>query len=890
MVKLGAMTNRFEDTYIWKKTLGARRGKDKHEKHRAFLRVAYDNFREKAKMLAGEIARFYPTLTVHDISHIDALWETADLITGDDFPLTPAEAFVLGGAFLIHDLGMGIAAFPKGMDEIKEEALWKDTIVSLLKDKLKRQPTTGEIKSAGEDLEKRTLEIVLRQLHAKQAEKLALISFKNPAKQDTFLIENDDLRNAYGRVIGQIAHSHGYPAEELQDRLPGSMGAPGMLSPEWVIDPIKLACIIRIADAIQIDDRRAPSFLRTLRSPTGYSEAHWNFQEKLFQPQLERDRLVFTAKSPFTIQEVDSWWVCHDTLRMIDHELKEVDSLLADTRRQRLKAIGVSSIEEPGRLTKLISVDGWQPVDTKVKVTDVAKLVITLGGEQLYGRNLAVPLRELIQNASDAIRARRLLENKGPEFGDIHVRLGRDPFGQYIEVEDNGTGMSPKVLTGPFLDFGQSFWGTSLMHEELPGLESKGFASTGKYGIGFFSVFMWGDRVTVASKRYEASWDSTTVLQFDKGVAARPIMRKATESEIVKDGGTKIRVWPKDERTIAHLLLKFAPGKTHRLTLAECIEGLCPAMDCNINAIENNSSKVSVKANDWLTMPGLSLVKRMISNPVYKALGKSEKQFLTDLAQNVRIIHEEDGTVVGLALLFRRMQNDQTNHLFKGIVTIGGMTASGLQGIVGILIGKSDRASRDIGIPLISEDTLARWISDQADLLSGLDLQPKDQQECAEIARACLGNTANLKFADTKAGTLNYEELKDFIRKSNFDEYLIVNDGLMDTYVKAYEGRFEAFENVIGTSTGSSSILQIDDRNRHIFWPEYDLEEDQWFDKKTLFGKVLEAFAEVWEKSISVIEKASLIENAQQEFEIQIGKVDGEAMLEVSGSTIRKPK
>lgn len=47
-----------------------------------------------------------------------------------------------------------------------------------------------------------------------------------------------------------------------------------------------------------------------------------------------------------------------------------------------------------------------------------------------------------------------------------------------IEVEDNGVGMSPKVLTGPFLDFGQSFWGTSLMHEELPGLESKGFIST----------------------------------------------------------------------------------------------------------------------------------------------------------------------------------------------------------------------------------------------------------------------------------------------------------------------------------------------------------------------------------------------------------------------------
>ncbi len=72
---------------------------------------------------------------------------------------------------------------------------------------------------------------------------------------------------------------------------------------------------------------------------------------------------------------------------MIDHELKEVDSLLADTNRQRLRAIGVASIEDPKRLSKLIAVEGWQPVDTKIRVTNVAKLVGTLGGKQLYGDN-----------------------------------------------------------------------------------------------------------------------------------------------------------------------------------------------------------------------------------------------------------------------------------------------------------------------------------------------------------------------------------------------------------------------------------------------------------------------------------------------------------------------
>jgi hypothetical protein len=33
------------------------------------------------------------------MTHIDALWETADVIVGGDISFTPFEAFVLGGAF-----------------------------------------------------------------------------------------------------------------------------------------------------------------------------------------------------------------------------------------------------------------------------------------------------------------------------------------------------------------------------------------------------------------------------------------------------------------------------------------------------------------------------------------------------------------------------------------------------------------------------------------------------------------------------------------------------------------------------------------------------------------------------------------------------------------------
>lgn len=328
--------NRYEQTSIWQKTLGKQLEPDPNEKNRELLRIEFENFRDKAKTLAAEIARNLPEFTVHDITHLDALWETAELVAKDDFELTPAEAFVLGGTFLIHDLGMGLASFPNGIDELKKEPIWNDTVTSILKKKLNRPIDKDELSMIDADTEKLATEKVLRFLHAKHAEKLALVSWKNSEGNDVYLIENSELRDSYGTIIGLIAHSHWWTVEELENRLPNTLGAPGIFPSIWTVDPIKLACILRIADATQIDDRRAPSFLRSIRKPSSFSDIHWNFQQKLYQPRIERNRLVFTSKSPFSINEVDSWWICNDTLKMIDNELKEVDSLLLDTNRQRL--------------------------------------------------------------------------------------------------------------------------------------------------------------------------------------------------------------------------------------------------------------------------------------------------------------------------------------------------------------------------------------------------------------------------------------------------------------------------------------------------------------------------------------------------------------------------
>lgn len=881
--------NRFEQTSIWQKTLGKQLEPDTHEKEREFLRVEFENFRERAKLLAAEIASVLPEFTVHDITHIDALWETAELVTQNDFELTPAEAFVLGGTFLIHDLGMGLASFPNGIEELKKEAIWKDTVASLLKENLNRPIKEEDYLKLDKETEKIATENVLRLLHAKHAERLALISWKNKDGKDIYLIENTELRESYGSIIGLIAHSHWWTVEELESNLPEILGAPRIFPASWTIDAVMLACILRIADATQIDDRRAPSFLRTIRKPSTYSDLHWNFQQKLYQPRLERNRLVYTSKSPFRIGEVDSWWICHDTLQMIDNELKEVDSLFVDTNRHRLKAIGVASIDDPKRLSKLIAVEGWQPIDTKIKVTNVAKLVGSLGGKQLYGDNFIVPLRELIQNASDAIRARRILENEVPEFGNIIVRIGKDKFGQFIEVEDNGIGMSPKVLTGPFLDFGESFWGTSLMHEELPGLESKGFSSTGKYGIGFFSVFMWGEKVSVSSKRFENGRDSTLILEFNKGASSRPILRKANDTEIIKDGGTRIRVWLSNPR-ILDALLERQGRKRNKITTSELIESLCPSMDCNIILEEKSGSKNIIQANDWITIPPLNLLKRVIGESFYNELGKTEKLLLTKISKNMSLLKEDDGKIVGRLALYKEEHTKKERFSIEGKVTIGGMRSSGLTGLLGILVGKSDRASRDVGIPIVSSIKIKEWATEQANLLSKMKLDANTEIECASVIRCLGGNTSSLKIAYHKYGIVNYKELKTIISETNYDSYLVVQDAAISNYERDNNCKISFFDHVIWVSMGTPGILQTRNIDHYISWPKHDNPIEEWFHSRSLEGLITEAFSEIWKKTIDAILAISDESSDEKSYEGSVGTVEGKQAVIDHLDIIRKTK
>src|SRR5208283_1774069 len=248
----------FERTDFWQRTL-ARQESDQYEEARSFLREAFLQFRSKVVLLVAQIAKDLPELTVHDISHLDALWEMASLIAGSSYPLSPAEAFVFGGAALLHDAGMSLASYPGGLPELKTTIEWRDAVTGYLRSGGTDEPSSADLDNPPQEVAREAIAYVLRNRHANHAEELPKVKWRPPnGGSEEFLIDNIDLREFYGPTIGKIAQSHWSPVGSLEQELPKTIGAITRIPKEWSVNPVKVACLLRLSDATHIDERRAP--------------------------------------------------------------------------------------------------------------------------------------------------------------------------------------------------------------------------------------------------------------------------------------------------------------------------------------------------------------------------------------------------------------------------------------------------------------------------------------------------------------------------------------------------------------------------------------------------------------------------------------------------------
>ncbi|MVO87579.1 peptidase C14 caspase catalytic subunit p20 [Streptomyces sp. p1417] len=187
--------------------------------------------------------------------------------------------------------------------------------------------------------------------------------------------------------------------------------------------------------------------------------------------------------------------------------------------------------------------------------TEVRELLM---GEQLYGGEPHLALRELYQNAMDACRYRAMrwayLHSSGagpaPWTGGISLIQGEDARGRYVECRDNGVGMSAEHLKYTFTRAGSRFEQSKAFRREQsrwlrhdPGLR---LYPNSRFGIGVFSYFMLAEEMTIVTRQVSPEgFPAEHALRVDipsSGSLFR-IQRHDGTDDGLPEGGTRVRLY-----------------------------------------------------------------------------------------------------------------------------------------------------------------------------------------------------------------------------------------------------------------------------------------------------------------------------------------------------------
>jgi hypothetical protein len=291
-------------------------------------------------------------------------------------------------------------------------------------------------------------------------------------------------------------------------------------SPASVVHLRYLACVLRVADVLDVDPERTPDVILRHRDVAPASFIYW-WKDHQISIIRQGDRFVISARPP----NAQVHRAVEITANQIEEELRLCRRLADETHFEKYPGPAPSDL--PHRWLLLADLhrdiaprdDAYEYIDGGFR-PNTQKLLSLLSGRELYESPL-VAIRELLQNAFDAVReqiAYERLNQPNPSdpsheiaFGkQNHVKLSLEcgPDGEWLVCVDTGVGMSKAVIQDHVL-----VSGTPKRHDILD-LERRctaaGFSlgRTGEFGIGVLTYFMLADRVVIRTCRSQECADA----------------------------------------------------------------------------------------------------------------------------------------------------------------------------------------------------------------------------------------------------------------------------------------------------------------------------------------------------------------------------------------------
>ena len=447
---------------------------------------------------AKTIRDTFPMYTLHDETHICNVLRIMDQILGDCVEnLTQDETAMLILAACCHDVGMSYS------DQEKKE-LFQD------RDRLDQyleQHHDEYVKAYTENPEVPTLTEEIKRNYLRSIHHERILELLNSVPWPDCLwgkVDRDDLV--------QVCQSHG--------RNPADLNNLGCTS---TVDLRFCAVLLRLADILDFDITRAP---KTLYQYYGFDDAdgretkisQTNWHQHIASQGFEFDHVVdrsvpYDLPCHVTSKSMEIEQMAHSYLDWVDYELNQCGNLLRQYPGRWQDFV------LPNKVKRTIKANGY--VSGQYHLTmDQDKVMELLVGEELYS-DPSVFVRELIQNAIDAVRTREQLDKQRPKSWkpQINIRSWMDEQGyHWFRIEDNGIGMTQEIIESYFLKIGKSYYASdTFQKDKIHYGADPNYTPISRFGIGILSCFMGGkesNQVEVSTKRFAADGNRPSALRL----------------------------------------------------------------------------------------------------------------------------------------------------------------------------------------------------------------------------------------------------------------------------------------------------------------------------------------------------------------------------------------
>ena len=436
---------------------------------------------------AETIRDTFPMFTLHNETHIcNVMQLMADLLGDHLEKLTRDEAAMLIMSACCHDIGMSYS------EEEKKELINDDDRLYQYLENNDREYVKAY--SAGNTVPMMTDEMIqnyLRSIHHERVRDL-LSDFEWPGVLEG-KIDRENLIC--------VCQSHGKNITALDE-----------MEATATIDLRFCAILLRLADILDFDTSRAPEAVYQYSGFQKAEDANAIKSKEEWDKHLAShgfDFLHLTERIHMYSLDYSATCKSMQVEQTVNCYLDWVDQELNDCGRQLKRFAGRwQNFILPGKIKRNIKSEGYVSGQYRLSL-DQDKILELLIGRDLYS-DPAVFVRELIQNAIDAVRTREQLDKNLPSGwkGQINIRSWMDEEGyHWFRIEDNGIGMTEDVIMNHFLKIGSSYYSSDAFSKsKLQCSADPDYMPISRFGIGILSCFMGDEQVNqveVSTKHFK---------------------------------------------------------------------------------------------------------------------------------------------------------------------------------------------------------------------------------------------------------------------------------------------------------------------------------------------------------------------------------------------------